>query len=104
MAEVAGFEPATELPLCHLSRVVPSTAQPLIRIKYLKKLGISETLHYIVPSHISPNEITSIIDLTVLLTGSDIRTDSKVERSALGANSPRRHLERHLCSKLTLIP
>ena len=26
LAEEAGFEPATELPLCHLSRVVPSTS------------------------------------------------------------------------------
>lgn len=32
LAEEEGFEPSTELPLCHLSRVVPSTAQPLIRI------------------------------------------------------------------------
>ena len=37
MAEEAGFEPATELPLCHLSRVVPSTAQPLFRIGYALK-------------------------------------------------------------------
>ena len=74
MAEEAGFEPATELPLCHLSRVVPSTAQPLIRIKYLKKLGISETLHYIVPSHFSPNEIASIKALTNLRLQKEIQS------------------------------
>ena len=37
LAEEAGFEPATELPLCHLSRVVPSTAQPLFLIGYILK-------------------------------------------------------------------
>lgn len=81
LAEEAGFEPATELPLCHLSRVVPSTAQPLIRILILD-LHTWKPTHYIAQSPIIPMQIarqlhlsnktkillSSILHLTNLLT------------------------------------
>jgi transposase-like protein len=59
LAEEAGFEPATELPLCHLSRVVPSTAQPLIRILILD-LHTWKPRHYIAPSLIIPMQIARV--------------------------------------------